>query len=95
MKLERLGKEKVAADKYAEHLRRKYGLSLSQFEAMLLAQGGKCAICKEPFKSRPNVDHQHDTALVRGLLCSRCNTMIGSIERSPLILDSMLGYLKD
>lgn len=47
---------------------------MAQYDKMLAAQGGKCAICKRPPKSRRlAVDHDHKTGKVRGLLCFRCN----------------------
>jgi Recombination endonuclease VII len=42
-------------------------------------QEGKCAICKEPME-RPNLDHNHKTGKIRGLLCPRCNLGLGFYE---------------
>jgi hypothetical protein len=49
------------------------------FEAMLLAQGGGCAICGRaaPEGTSLHVDHDHETGVVRGLLCFTCNGAIG------------------
>ena len=63
------GKKKISDRK--SHLKRKYGLTLEEYDAMLEAQGGVCAICGEP---RPeertlHVDHDHETGAIRGLLC--------------------------
>lgn len=79
----RLG-EYGAADrtKRAAHLRRYYGLALADWEAMLEAQGGACAVCLRPFLGRRvNVDHTTvgGRVVVRGLLCTRCNTGIGML----------------
>lgn len=70
-------------------LRRKYGITLAQYDEMFEAQGGVCALCKkgETTKRRKKgdgrerlaVDHCHDTGRVRGLLCFKCNTAIGSL----------------
>jgi Recombination endonuclease VII len=57
-----------------------YGLTVEQWDQMLIEQAGRCAICNEPMKS-PHVDHSHTTGAVRGLLCLRCNTMLGHFER--------------
>lgn len=47
-------------------------------ESLRAYQGGLCAICEEV---KPLVvDHDHDTMLVRGLLCSRCNTSEGASD---------------
>jgi hypothetical protein len=65
-----------------KHRERKYGLVKAQFDAMLAAQNGQCAICQTPFKSErlANVDHCHTTGKVRALLCHRCNFAVGLIE---------------
>lgn len=47
---------------------------------MLVAQGGKCAICDQPFKTI-DVDHDHATGAVRGLLCRRCNLGVAFVEK--------------
>lgn len=61
-------------------LKRKYGLSESQVNAMRAAQGGKCAICQRS-TSRLFIDHCHTKGNVRALLCQTCNTFLGWYER--------------
>jgi 5-methylcytosine-specific restriction endonuclease McrA len=53
------------------HLKRTFGITLEDFEAMLGAQGGGCAICGRvaPEGTSLHVDHDHETGVVRGLLC--------------------------
>lgn len=52
-----------------------YGISVSDYEELLLVQGGVCAFCAEPCKTGRflAVDHDHETGEVRGLLCAGCN----------------------
>lgn len=69
---------------YAAVLRR-YGLTKADYDAILAAQGGCCAICKstEPggkTKRRFCVDHDHETNAVRGLLCIHCNAALGHLR---------------
>lgn len=68
------------AEARAKDLRRKYGLTPEQYDAMLAAQGGHCAICPatEPGGAGKmfHVDHDHRTGRVRGLLCHACNTVL-------------------
>jgi hypothetical protein len=50
------------------------GVTDEQYERLLAAQGGHCALCPSTPKTRRlHVDHDHRTGLVRGLLCHRCN----------------------
>lgn len=59
------------------HLKSLYGLEVAQYDAMFLAQAGRCAICnRPPGKTRLSVDHDHATGLIRGLLCNHCNLRI-------------------
>lgn len=59
--------------------RAELGLSLEEYDALLAAQGGGCAICGNPPKTRRlDVDHDHRTGKVRGLLCHRCNRALPS-----------------
>lgn len=59
-----------------------YGLQPGEFERMLEAQQGRCAICSLPLRPgrATNVDHDHSTGRVRALLCTPCNTAIGFME---------------
>ena len=61
------------------HLRRTFGITLEDFEVMLAAQGGGCAICGRaaPAGTSLHVDHDHETGVVRGLLCFTCNGALG------------------
>jgi hypothetical protein len=74
---------------------KKYGLSPTDYEAMLQLQGGVCAICKSASKRRRlDVDHDHQTGKVRGLLCEMCNKAIGGLGDSVERVESALMYLK-
>lgn len=59
----------------ARALLRKYGITTEQYEAMLVKQGGVCAICARPPQTRRlAVDHDHGPSKrVRGLVCQHCN----------------------
>jgi hypothetical protein len=63
-----------------DRILRRYKITRSSYEAMLVRQGGRCAIC-----ARVEVlviDHDHLTGEVRGLLCQGCNTHLGRFEAS-------------
>jgi len=70
------GKKKVSDRK--SHLKRNYGLTLEAFDALLAFQGGGCAICGRT--NADNVDHDHETGRVRGILCFPCNVAIGLLQ---------------
>lgn len=60
-------------------LKNMYGLSESDYWQLFSLQSGRCAICKstEPGSPSWNVDHDHVTGEVRGLLCKNCNHFLG------------------
>ena len=62
-----------------------YGLTPGEYDAILVVQGGGCAICggHNPSGQRLAVDHDHTTDRVRGLLCHSCNTKIAKVEYVP------------
>jgi len=77
------------------HLRRTFGLTPEQFGEMMLRQGGSCATCDRPPKRDVlNVDHNHETGEIRGLLCDRCNTFIGYLEKAPELVETWQAYIK-
>jgi hypothetical protein len=60
------------------------GLSLDDYERLLAAQGGGCALCgRKPKTRRLDVDHDHRTGKIRGLLCQRCNRAVPSERYLP------------
>ena len=59
------------------------GVSDEEYARRLEAQGGGCALCGNPPKSRRlHVDHNHRTGRVRGLLCFRCNRALPTYATS-------------
>jgi hypothetical protein len=66
------------------HFRLRYDMSVEEYDRMLEAQGGGCAICGATRNGRHLcVDHDHSTGEVRGILCNTCNVTIGRIEKGP------------
>lgn len=72
-------------------LKKHYGITLDQYEQMLVDQKGLCAICKKPGKLV--VDHCHATKKIRGLLHNNCNTALGLLQDSVEIATSAASYL--
>lgn len=83
------------------HYLAQYGITIEEFEALLKKQKGRCAICR--FKPDPNaekralrvleVDHDHETGEIRGLLCRRCNDANGKYEDSADLVMKAALYL--
>ena len=63
----------------AHILKHRYGLTVEQWDAMIIAQLGLCALCDKQM-TNPHVDHSHVTGEVRSLLCLQCNTILGHVE---------------
>lgn len=62
--------------------RKKYGLRKIDWLLLYHQQNGKCGICTAPFdETKVNVDHDHQTGRVRGLLCQWCNIGMSYIDR--------------
>src|SRR5262249_22014221 len=73
------------------HLRRRYGIGQAEYDAMVEAQGGTCAVCPgEP----QHVDHDHETGAIRGILCSTCNQALGNARDNINILIGLANYLQ-
>ena len=89
------------AEENADHvkdkrLQRKFGITLEQYKVMLEAQGSACAICKGESSGKGgfHVDHDHSSGKVRGLLCYRCNIVLGMMAESPDRLRAAAEYLE-
>lgn len=78
------------------NLRVKFGMTVEQYDKMLLDQSGSCAICEEACPSGRNlaVDHDHDSGVIRGLLCGRCNMGLGQFRDRPELLSAAAAYLQ-
>jgi Recombination endonuclease VII len=82
-------------------IKKKYGISLEDYDILFTACGGVCEICGEPETAKHQngsvkmlaVDHDHETDMVRGLLCSRCNTAIGLLRDRVDLLFTAAEYL--
>jgi len=85
----------MSAKTHAARIEKTYGLTPDGYDALLKAQGGRCAICRaRPKSKRLAVDHDHKTGAVRGLLCSRCNhDLMGSAWDSLALVVALWHYL--
>lgn len=90
------------AQRKALYLKRHYGMTVDQYDAMYEAQGGVCAICGGPERAiDPRtgepfllaVDHDHRTGAIRGLLCLGHNRGLGLFDDDPDLLRAAIAYL--
>ncbi len=91
-------------EKYKDYkLKYCYGLSRNAFDAMLAKQSGVCAICHKPETHidkrvgdvrRMTVDHNHVTGSIRGLLCTKCNIVVGMCGEDIEVLKATIVYLQ-
>jgi hypothetical protein len=73
------------------HLRRRYGITSEHFDQMFTEQDGLCAVCREA--PAEQVDHDHGTNRVRGLLCFNCNGALGQFRDRPDLMLRAIAYL--
>jgi hypothetical protein len=78
------------------HLKREYNITLAQKREMWLRQWRLCAICCCDISTlqQAQVDHNHDTDEVRGILCSDCNRALGCVKEDKDTLINMIEYLQ-
>ncbi len=88
-------------ERYKEYRRKtrlktKFGLTVEQYDNLLVTQGGVCAICDGVCANGDKlaVDHNHVTGAVRGLLCHMCNTALGRFGDNPSTLRKAIAYLE-
>ena len=84
---------------YLQESARRYGITAEWFAAQMASQGEACATCRRLFdwsdkQTKPHIDHCHDSLKVRGLLCNRCNTVLGLVKEDQRLLAELVEYLK-
>ena len=73
------------------HLKRRYGITLELYESMYESQSGACAVCSSVCDTL-DVDHNHDSGEILGLLCHRCNWALGILGDNPELLRNAAAY---
>jgi hypothetical protein len=77
-------------------LKRNFGVTLAERDALIQAQGGKCTLCERVFNplDRACIDHDHITGRMRGIICTSCNKALGLFKDSIPALTKALAYLQ-
>ncbi|WP_346175633.1 endonuclease VII domain-containing protein [Streptomyces cuspidosporus] len=81
-----------AVDNRVGHLKRRYGLTPADLDALVAEQQGVCCICLAA--PAAHVDHCHKTGKVRGVLCFNCNSAIGKLGDDPDVGRRAVAYLE-
>ncbi len=75
------------------HLKKRYGITIEDFDALLAKQGFLCPICLK--RPAVHVDHDHRTGTVRGILCEMCNGGLGQFRDDPETIEKAIAYLEN
>ena len=71
-----------------------YSITKAQWELILKMQDNKCKICRKEFDGKIDVDHDHKTMVVRGLLCPECNRALGLLNDDPERMEDAADYVR-
>lgn len=95
---DRLQVKKYSEKRWERQIMQLYGITRLQYEGLLCQQDFKCAICERPritMQTKLQVDHDHKTGQVRGLLCPTCNgKIVVVLEKYPYLVDKAKAYLR-
>lgn len=102
-KWEQAHPEQWELQKRNQRFKRRYGITLKDYNTLLDNQKGLCFLCGHPpsgihSSGRPHVlhvDHDHSTGKVRSLLCTQCNRGLGYFKEDIELLKRAIGYLND
>lgn len=94
-------KERLIEDRRRYKINTKYKITSEEYDELFREQGGVCAICGKPETAKMKngeikplgVDHDHETQIIRGLLCSKCNCGLGHFNDDTNLLQSAINYL--
>jgi hypothetical protein len=77
--------------------KQRYGITVEEKADLLFQQGNRCAICGTDNPDTAtgwHIDHCHSTKKIRGILCQKCNNMLGMAKDSTEILARAISYLE-
>ena len=82
---------------YGKKLERTFGITIMEYDQMLILQNNKCLLCerdRKSFNKNFAVDHCHNTGKVRGLLCQQCNVALGMFDDNPELIRKAADYVE-
>lgn len=86
--------EKASKHWKKHSVKRRFGISVDEYDGLLHAQNGSCYICGQ-VKPKMDLDHNHVTGAIRKFLCSPCNLLVGNVESNRDKLHAVLAYLEE
>lgn len=75
------------------HLKPRYGIGADEVDELIRRQGGLCAVCR--VREAKQVDHDHKTGAVRGIVCLLCNAAMGAFHDDPKLIRRAIAYVKE
>jgi len=95
-KIAKASKERAGRNRELQ-IKRKFNLTLDDYNTMINNQNNKCAICGDELKfgKLTAIDHSHTSGKVRGILCHNCNVAMGLLKENVNTLQSMITYLEN
>jgi hypothetical protein len=94
-KTHKKNKDSIRASSF-RHKLKTLGITAVDYDKMYNEQNGRCAICGKhqlELNKSLHLDHCHLTGIVRGILCSNCNTGLGLFKDDIKILRCAISYL--
>ena len=95
-------KDKKLVASRKQNLKHRYGITEEEYNQMLIQQKYSCKICgykPDKCQTQPDkplyVDHCHQTKVIRGLLCHKCNVALGHMNDDPEQLERAANYLRN
>ncbi len=78
------------------HKLKKYGITDVEYQKIIKTQNNRCEVCGNEEKERPKmpIDHNHATGKFRGVICSRCNRVLGAVDDEATLLRKLAEYLE-
>jgi hypothetical protein len=87
---------KISSSRRKSNYKKRYSITMDDYDKMFNEQEGVCYICHEPsLNQRLSVDHDHKTNKVRKLLCTRCNLLLGVVEKNLELIEQFKIYLNE
>ena len=72
---------------------RRYGIGADEVDKLIRRQGGLCAVCRR--REAKQVDHDHETGAVRGIVCLLCNAAMGAFHDDPDLIRRAIAYVDE